>query len=124
MVSFADALIIGLLAAEPGLVEALPAAGGRIGRRGGPQQSGGISSLRIGYTQFNTKRLVDIDDDLLERARSVAGTKTIKETVNTELERLADDEKVRRQALLFCEDSGLRLPTGNAWDYPVETILE
>jgi Arc/MetJ family transcription regulator len=43
-----------------------------------------------------TKRLVDIDDDLLERARSVAGTGTIKETVNTALERLADDEKVRR----------------------------
>lgn len=43
-----------------------------------------------------TKRLVDIDDELLERARSVSGTGTLKETVNTALERLADDEKVRR----------------------------
>lgn len=43
-----------------------------------------------------TKRLVDIDDDLLERARSIVGTRTIKETVNTALKRLTDDEKVRR----------------------------
>jgi len=42
------------------------------------------------------KRLVDIDDDLLERARSIAGTGTIKETVNVALQRLADDEKVVR----------------------------
>jgi Arc/MetJ family transcription regulator len=42
------------------------------------------------------KRLVDIDDDLLERARSVAGTATIKETVNAGLQRLVDDEAVRR----------------------------
>lgn len=43
-----------------------------------------------------TKRLVDIEDDLLERARSVAGTDTIKETVNAALRRLVDDEKVLR----------------------------
>jgi Arc/MetJ family transcription regulator len=43
-----------------------------------------------------TKRLVDIDDHLLERARSVAGTGTIKETVNTALQWLVDDEKVLR----------------------------
>jgi Arc/MetJ family transcription regulator len=42
------------------------------------------------------KRLVDIDDDLLERARSVAGTGTIKDTVHAALERLIDDERVRR----------------------------
>jgi Arc/MetJ family transcription regulator len=42
------------------------------------------------------KRLVDIDDDLLERARSIAGTDTIKETVNTALRRLVDDERVLR----------------------------
>ncbi len=42
------------------------------------------------------KRLVDIDDDLLERARSIAGTDTIKETVNTALQRLVDDQKVLR----------------------------
>lgn len=42
------------------------------------------------------KRLVDIDDDLLERARSAAGTDTIKETVNVALRRLVDDETVVR----------------------------
>jgi Arc/MetJ family transcription regulator len=42
------------------------------------------------------KRLVEIDDDLLERARSVSGSGTIKETVNTALQRLVDDEKVMR----------------------------
>jgi Arc/MetJ family transcription regulator len=42
------------------------------------------------------KRLVDIDDDLLERARSIAGAATIKETVNVALQRLVDDERVLR----------------------------
>jgi len=43
-----------------------------------------------------TKRLVDIDDRLLERARSLAGTETIKETVQAGLRRLVDDETVLR----------------------------
>ncbi len=43
-----------------------------------------------------TKRLVEIDDDLLERARSIAGTETIKETVSTALRRLVDDQRVLR----------------------------
>jgi Arc/MetJ family transcription regulator len=42
------------------------------------------------------KRLVEIDDDLLERARSIARTGTIKETVNAALQRLVDDEMVMR----------------------------
>jgi len=42
------------------------------------------------------KRLVDIDDDLLEWARSIVGTDTIKDTVNTALQRLVDDERVIR----------------------------
>jgi Arc/MetJ family transcription regulator len=42
------------------------------------------------------KRLVEIDDDLLERARSIARTGTIKETVNAALQRLVDDERVMR----------------------------
>lgn len=33
-----------------------------------------------------SKRLVDIDDDMLEQARRVLGTLTIKDTVNTALE--------------------------------------
>ncbi len=37
-----------------------------------------------------TKRLVDIDDDLLARARASAGTKTVKATVQAGLERLVE----------------------------------
>ncbi len=42
------------------------------------------------------KRLVDIDDDLLERARSAAGSDTIKDTVTKALQRLVDDETALR----------------------------
>jgi Arc/MetJ family transcription regulator len=42
------------------------------------------------------KRLVEIDDDLLERARTIARTSTIRETVNTALQRLVDDDSVMR----------------------------
>ena len=42
------------------------------------------------------KRLVEIDDNLLERARSIAGTGTIKETVKAALQRLVDDDRVMR----------------------------
>ena len=57
---------------------------------------GRISGSKIGYTRFIVKRLVDIDDDLLERAQNIAGTGTIKETVNVALNRLVDDERVLR----------------------------
>ena len=43
-----------------------------------------------------TKRLVEIDDELLERARAAAGTDTIKATVQTALRRLVDQETVMR----------------------------
>jgi Arc/MetJ family transcription regulator len=43
-----------------------------------------------------TKRLVEIDDDLLDRARGVAGTATIKDTVSAGLRRLVDDQTVIR----------------------------
>ena len=43
-----------------------------------------------------TKRLVEIDDDLLARARSAAGTETIKATVEIALRRLADEETILR----------------------------
>ena len=42
------------------------------------------------------KRLVEIDDNLLERARSIAGTGTIKETVKAALQRFVDDDRVMR----------------------------
>lgn len=43
-----------------------------------------------GYTEAVTKRLVDIDDELLERAKSELGCTTIKDTVNRALGLVAD----------------------------------
>ncbi len=43
-----------------------------------------------------TKRLVEINDDLLERARSAAGTSTIRATVEAGLRQLADEALIRR----------------------------
>lgn len=56
-----------------------------------------------------TKRLVDIDDSLLERARSVAGTDTIKDTVNLALERLVDHERVLHHVRRLRTDGALDL---------------
>jgi Arc/MetJ family transcription regulator len=43
-----------------------------------------------------TKRLVDIDDSLLEQARRAAGKATIKATVETALRRLVDQDTAMR----------------------------
>lgn len=45
-----------------------------------------------------TKRLVDIDDDALDRARAELGTATIKDTVNEALRRATSgrDERISR----------------------------
>ncbi|MGA1566425.1 MAG: DUF2191 domain-containing protein [Ilumatobacteraceae bacterium] len=45
-----------------------------------------------------TKRLIDIHDDVLERARSVSGATTIKDTVTIALQHL-NDSLLRRQHL-------------------------
>ncbi|MEA2024344.1 MAG: type II toxin-antitoxin system VapB family antitoxin [Actinomycetota bacterium] len=42
------------------------------------------------------KRLVDIDDDALDRARRVLGTRTMKETVNIALQEVIDLDRRRR----------------------------
>jgi Arc/MetJ family transcription regulator len=54
-----------------------------------------------------TKHLVEIDDQLLEQARSAAGTTTIKSTVETALRQLARGDivlehvrRLRREPLL------------------------
>lgn len=43
-----------------------------------------------------TKRLVEIDDELLARARSVAGTATIRATVEAALASLVDQDTALR----------------------------
>jgi len=56
-----------------------------------------------------TKRLVDIDDELLERARSVSGSDTIKDTVTRGLQRLVDDEIVLRHVQRLRQPGALDL---------------
>jgi Arc/MetJ family transcription regulator len=46
-----------------------------------------------GYTERVTKRLVDIDDELLEKARAFSGATTIKGTVAVALQRLVDQNQ-------------------------------
>lgn len=43
-----------------------------------------------------TKRLVDIDDEVLEEARSVLGTATLKDTVNRALQETVRADRRRR----------------------------
>ena len=50
----------------------------------------------IRYTAGMTKRLVEIDDELLARARTVAGTDTIRATVETALKSLVDQDTALR----------------------------
>ena len=55
------------------------------------------------------KRLVDIDDDLLDRARRAAGTPTIKATVEAGLRRLVDAELTERHVRRLRSRNGLDL---------------
>jgi Arc/MetJ family transcription regulator len=61
------------------------------------------------YALLMTKRLVDIDDDLLERARRTLGTGTMKETVNRALEEAAAAELRRRHAERLASGDGTDL---------------
>lgn len=64
----------------------------------------------FGYTERVTKRLVDIDDELLEKARAVAGAGTIKGTVAVALQRLVDQDRAVRHV------KRLRRPGALDWD--------
>lgn len=70
-----------------------------------------------------TKRLVDIDDEVLQEARRVLGTATLKETVNTALEetvkvawrRSISKEDLRRGAAA-CKDLADPEVMARAWE--------
>lgn len=48
------------------------------------------------YTVVVTKRLIDVDDEILDRARELLGGATIKDTVNVALKEFSDrDTRVR-----------------------------
>jgi Arc/MetJ family transcription regulator len=61
------------------------------------------------YTGSVAKRLVDIDDDLLTRARRAAGTPTIKATVEAGLRRLVNSELTERHVRRLRGRGGLNL---------------
>ena len=56
-----------------------------------------------------TKRLVDIDDSLLDRARELIGAATIKEAVNTSLRELINAELRRRHLRRLATGAGIDL---------------
>jgi Arc/MetJ family transcription regulator len=51
-----------------------------------------------GYTYGMSKRLVDIDDELLDEAAGILGATTMKETVNRSLEAVVLAARRRRHA--------------------------
>ncbi len=62
------------------------------------------------------KRLVDIDDDALERARRVLGTGTMKETVNSALREVVDLDRRRRFIDRIMTSDGLDLDDDEVMD--------
>lgn len=78
---------------------------------------GGIyTGNTVGYTRFMTKRLVDIDDDLIARAQQVTGAATMKETVNTALREVIDADLRRRHLD--------RLVSGHGTDIADDEIMQ
>ena len=62
-----------------------------------------------------TKRLVDIDDDLLAEARVLTGAATMKEAVNAALQQVIDSELRRRHLR--------RLESGTGTDLADEEVM-
>jgi len=52
------------------------------------------------YTEVMTKRLIDVDDDALDAARSRLGTRTIKDTVNEALREAARERSAELASAL------------------------
>lgn len=60
-----------------------------------------------------TKRLIEIDDALLDDARELLGAKTMKDTVNVALRQLIDTELRRRHLTRLESGEGLDLADEN-----------
>lgn len=61
------------------------------------------------YPELMTKRLVEIDDALLEQARAATGSSTIRATVEVALRRVVGEETVRRHVDWLRSGEGLDL---------------
>ncbi len=62
------------------------------------------------------KRLVDIDDRLLEQARKILGAATMKDTVNRSLAEVVRADQRRRHARRLVEMDGLDLDDAEVMD--------
>ncbi len=62
-----------------------------------------------GYTTDVTKRLIDVDDTLLEQASGVLRTRTMKDTVNQALGEVVRSELRRRHADRLVAMDGLEI---------------
>jgi Arc/MetJ family transcription regulator len=60
-----------------------------------------------------TKRLIDVDDELLAKATEALGTRTMKATVNTALAEVARAQLRRRHADRLARMKGLDLTKGD-----------
>ena len=56
-----------------------------------------------------TKRLIDVDDELLAKAKAALGTRTMKDTVNEALSEAAKTARRRRHAERLSRMEGLDL---------------
>lgn len=77
---------------------------------------GYISGPQLGYTAAMGKRLVDVDDHLLEQARKILGAATMKDTVNRSLAEVVRADKRRRHARRLLEMDGLDLDDAEVMD--------
>lgn len=68
------------------------------------------------YYAFVTKRLIDIDDALLEQARIVTGAATMKETVNAALRHTVEAELRLRHAQRLANLDGIDLADDEIMD--------
>ena len=75
-----------------------------------------IPGSRVGYTAVMSKRLVDVDDRLLERARKILGAATMKDTVNRSLAEVVRADQRRRHARRLVEMDGLDLGDAEVMD--------
>jgi Arc/MetJ family transcription regulator len=73
--------------------------------------------MEHGYTVGMAKRLVDIDDDALERARRVLGTGTMKDTVNRALQEVIDLDRRRRFLDRVVASDGIDLDVDEVMDH-------
>lgn len=62
-------------------------------------RAGGYPTCRKRYPVGVTKRLIDVDDDKLEKVRALLGTRTLKATVDSAFDEVLALEQ-RRSALL------------------------